>query len=114
MFDQNSESLTRLYKAMLTLETEAECREFLADICTIKELLDMAQRLETATLLDRGENYQTISEKLGISTATISRVSRCLTYGDGGYHMVLDRLESLEAKAAQKQAEEAGGGSDDR
>ena len=56
----------------------------------------MAQRLETAILLDNGENYQTISEEVGISTATIGRVSKCLKYGSGGYRSAIDKLKSKE------------------
>ena len=83
----------RLFKAILSLETEEECRAFFEDVCTIKEIVDMAQRFDTALLLDRGCNYQQVSEKVGISTATISRVSRCLNYGSGGYRAVIDRVK---------------------
>ena len=82
-----------LFRAVLSLQTEEECRAFFEDLCTIKEILDMAQRLETAALLDRGENYHSISESIGISSGTISRVRRCLEYGAGGYRLVLDRME---------------------
>ncbi len=85
-----------LYKAILSLKTEDECRAFLEDVCTIKEVADMSQRLEAAMLLKEGYNYQQIGERLGISTATISRVSRCLNYGAGGYVTVLKRLDAKE------------------
>ncbi|MBR6115566.1 MAG: helix-turn-helix domain-containing protein [Oscillospiraceae bacterium] len=85
------ESVNRLFRAVLCLETEEECRAFFEDVCTIKEILDMSQRLEAAALLDRGENYHSISEAIGISAGTISRVRRCLDYGAGGYRLVLDR-----------------------
>ncbi len=93
MKSYDNESTKRLVSAMIKLETEEECRAFLEDICTIKEIVDMAQRLDTAFLLDAGCNYQKIGERVGISTATISRVSRCLNYGSGGYKTVIDRMK---------------------
>ena len=92
-FDYNSEMVDRLCAALLTLKTPEECRAFLADVCTIGELQDIAQRLTAAQLLSRGRNYQQICAELGVSTATISRVNRCLNYGAGGYKTVLARLE---------------------
>ena len=88
-----STSIDRLFQAMLDLESIDDCYEFFEDLCTIKELQDMAQRLDTAVLLDEGLNYQTISKQVGVSTATISRVSKCLNYGSGGYHKALERLK---------------------
>jgi len=96
MTNIHSESIDRLFKTILNLETLEECYEYFDDLCTVKELLDMAQRLETAILLDNGENYQTISENVGISTATIGRVSKCLKYGSGGYRRAIDKLNSEE------------------
>ena len=89
-----SNSVKRLYQVIASLKTEEQCARFLEDLCTIKEVQDMAQRLDTAILLDQGMNYQSISREVGISTATISRVSRCLNYGQGGYREVLDRLKA--------------------
>ena len=89
----NTPSIERLFAAILQLKNQEECRQFLEDICTIKEVQDMAQRLEAAILLDQGEGYQAISDQVGISTATISRVSRCLNYGAGGYRQVIDRMK---------------------
>ena len=85
-------SLDRLFRAIASLETKEEVAAFFEDVCTITELIDMSQRLETALMLDKGENYQTISKEIGISTATISRVSKCINYGSGGYKIVIDRL----------------------
>ena len=99
MFDYNSEDIGRLCEAFLTLKDENECKSFLEDICTISEVLDMAQRLTAAKLLREGKSYQQISEQLGISTATISRVNRCLCYGAGGYRKVLQRLDNKEILA---------------
>ena len=92
MKDIHSPSVDRLYDAVLTLKTREECRTFFEDLMTFKEIASMAQRLETAEMLLGGSNYQTIGEELGTSTVTISRVSRCLNYGTGGYKMVCDRL----------------------
>lgn len=88
----HSESMERLYRALLLLKNEEECSAFLEDLCTIMELQDMAQRLDAAIMLKKGYNYQTISREIGISTATISRVSKCINYGSGGYNIILERL----------------------
>ena len=93
-----SEAIDALFRSILLLDSEEECRAFFEDLCTIKELQDMAQRLETARLLYSGKNYQEISRQVGISSTTISRVSRCLNYGEGGYETVIARLEQQEKK----------------
>lgn len=82
-----------LCRAILSLQTPEECAAFLDDICTIRELQDLTQRYSVAILLDEGKNYQDISRETGASTATISRVNRCLNYGSRGYRTVLDRRE---------------------
>ena len=79
----HSESIDRLFKVIGSLKGQDEFYSFFEDLCTIRELSDMAQRLDTAILLDEGKNYQTIQTQVGVSPATISRVSRCLQYGDG-------------------------------
>ncbi len=89
----NTPSIQRLFDVILRLESREDCAKFFEDICTIKEVQDMAQRLDAAVLLDEGHNYQTISEQVGISTATISRVSKCLNYGSGGYREALARMK---------------------
>ena len=86
----HSESVDRLFDAFLRLKTREECYDFFEDICTVKEIEDMAKRLDTAFLLDDGVNYRDICEQVGVSTATISRVNRCLNYGSGGYRKMLD------------------------
>ncbi len=91
-----SPSIDRLFDAIVGLQTREDCYKFFEDVCTIKELQDMAQRLDAAILLEQGVNYQTISEQVGISTATISRVSKCLNYGSGGYREALQRLKEAE------------------
>ncbi len=92
MSNFQNESTERLFSVIAELKTAKECSDFFEDLCTIKEIQDMAQRLETAILLNDGENYQTISAKVGVSSATISRVNRCLNYGAGGYRAVVDKL----------------------
>ncbi len=96
MVDFHSESLERLYRAIANIETKDECAAFLEDICTIKELQDLAQRLDTAILLQKGVNYQNISKEVGVSSATISRVNRCLQYGKGGYETAIKKLSEEE------------------
>jgi TrpR-related protein YerC/YecD len=85
--------IKRFYRAILELKTEQECADFFNDICTIKELQDIAQRLEVACMLDEGKNYLEISALTGASTATISRVKKCLYYGSGGYRRAIDRAD---------------------
>ncbi|MBQ6336505.1 MAG: hypothetical protein IJI50_04655 [Ruminococcus sp.] len=92
----HSPSADRLFKAILSLKDTEECYNFFEDICTITEIKDMVQRLDTAFLIDDGVSYQKISEQIGVSTATISRVSRCLNYGAGGYRTVIDRMKEGE------------------
>ena len=82
-----------LYRAILELETVEECRAFFEDIASIRELDAMSQRWEEAYMLDNGKNYQEISTKTGASTATISRVNKCLQYGSDGYRTVLDKMK---------------------
>ena len=96
MPNYRSESIDRLFRAIMTLKNVEECYTFFDDICTINELQDMAQRLDTAFLLSEGKSYQTISQQVGVSTATIGRVSRCLNYGSGGYRTAIDGLKAKE------------------
>ncbi len=88
-----SESINRLYETILKLETVEECDKFFEDICTIKEIVAMAQRLDVALMLDEGRNYLDITDATGVSTATISRVSRCLNYGEGGYKIAIEKTK---------------------
>ena len=80
-----------LFEAVLSLESIEECAAFFDDVCTIKEIQDLSQRFAVARLLDKGEKYQKIEETTGASTATISRVNKCLAYGSGGYRAVLKK-----------------------
>ncbi len=92
----HNKDVDALFEAVLTLKTVEECYNFFEDACTVKEILEIAQRLKVAKLLKSGVNYMTISKDTGVSTATISRVSRCLEYGNGGYEMVMERTEKGE------------------
>jgi len=91
-----SDDVDFLFKAFLSLENIDEFYQFFDDICTISEVGEMSKRLKAAKMLKSGAVYNGISETAGLSTATISRVNRCLKYGSGGYNLVLDRLDGLE------------------
>ncbi len=91
-----SEEMLALFEAILRLENVEECAAFFEDLCTIRELQDISQRLKVAAMLDGGKNYKEISEGTGASTATISRVNRCLNYGSGGYRGALDKMPKKE------------------
>ena len=95
----NTPAIERLFAAILQLKNQEECQQFFEDICTIKEVQDMAQRLDAAILLDQGAGYQAVTQQVGLSTATISRVSRSLNYGSGGYRAAIDRLKESEDDA---------------
>jgi TrpR-related protein YerC/YecD len=82
----------QLFKSMLELKNIDECYEFFDDICTISEIQSLAQRLEVAQMLKLKKTYETIQNETGASTATISRVRRCVDYGSGGYDKILGRL----------------------
>ena len=91
-----TEAERRLFQAILTLRTEDECLRFFDDLCTIKELQDLSQRLEVAEMLADGKNYQEVSRATGASTATISRVNKCLNYGNRGYQTAFSRMKENE------------------
>ena len=93
-----TEDTDELFMTILSLEDLEECYEFFEDACTIKEILDIAQRLKIAKMLKAGVNYATISKETGVSTATISRVSKCIEYGNGGYNKAIERAEKRKAK----------------
>ena len=81
----------KLMETISKLKTKDECYNFFEDVCTIKEILDMSKRLEAAKLLDQGLGYKEIIEKVGLSTATLSRVSKALHYGTGGYKKAINK-----------------------
>ena len=90
-------SLDRLFRTILQLETVDQCYAYFEDLCTIKELADMSQRLDVAILLSQGLSYQKIMEQVDVSTATIGRVSKCLNHGAGGYQSAIKKLKENEA-----------------
>ncbi len=95
MAEKNSrknETVDALFDAILSLESREECYDFFEDLCTVKEISDMAQRLEAAKLLLNGKTYEQIVREVEISTATISRINRCIQYGTGGYRNVIDKV----------------------
>lgn len=92
MSSWHTQEVDELFKAITKLESVDECYKFFEDACTINEILGMAQRLKAAKLLLGGANYNDISAATGMSSATISRVNKCIEYGNGGYKIVLDRL----------------------
>lgn len=92
-----------LFDAILALRTREECGNFLEDICTVKEILDMAQRFAVARMLSEGKSYTEITRQTGMSAATISRVNRCLKYGTGGYQTALQRLDGEKEQKGEGQ-----------
>lgn len=96
MTKKHIEEAEHLFRAILELQTIEECQAFFDDLCTIKEIQDLSQRFDVATMLDQGKNYQEISRATGASTATICRVNKCLNYGSQGYRTILDRSRPRE------------------
>lgn len=87
-----------LIQGILMLQTPEECLNFFEDLCTVSELQEMARRLQAARMLKNNYIYSEIAEHTGLSTATISRVNRCLKYGNDGYRIILERLEKTERR----------------
>ncbi len=87
------EKLDYLFRGIMTLESLDECYSFFEDLCTVSELQEMSRRMHAAKMLRENYIYSEIAEQTGLSTATISRVNRCLKYGSDGYISVLDRLD---------------------
>ena len=88
------EKLDFLFQAILTLETVEDCYSFFEDLCTVSELQEMSRRMQAARMLRANAVYADIAAQTGLSTATISRVNRCLKYGSDGYNKALDKLEA--------------------
>jgi TrpR-related protein YerC/YecD len=107
-----SEYADYLFRAIMSLENTEEFYRFFDDLCTVAEVEAMSKRLLAAKLLREGGAYGEISAKTGQSTATISRVNRCLKYGSDGYNIVLNRLNRLDKldKLARSDEPEGGGG----
>jgi TrpR-related protein YerC/YecD len=96
----NDPAIEQLFEAILTLKTVEECYIFFEDLCTVNEIQSMSQRLEVARMLGKGYTYNQIESETGASTATISRVKRCLNYGTDGYKLALHRLGKLDDDSA--------------
>ncbi|WP_042454782.1 YerC/YecD family TrpR-related protein [Neobacillus dielmonensis] len=88
--------LDQLFNSILSLKDLEECYRFFDDLCTINEIQALAQRLEVARMLREKKTYHVIESETGASTATISRVKRCLNFGNDSYEMVLERLKEQE------------------
>ncbi|ARI78581.1 YerC/YecD family TrpR-related protein [Halobacillus mangrovi] len=86
-------TLDQLFEAILSLQNVEECYEFFDDLATMNEVQSLAQRLEVARMLREGFTYHKIETETGASTATISRVKRCLNYGNDAYTLALDRVQ---------------------
>ena len=97
--DKHKTGGDNLYRAVLTLRDEDECRRFFADLCTVAELKAMEQRLEVAQLLSEGRIYNDILERTGASSATISRVNRIFSFGAGGFRKMIERRKERQGKA---------------
>ncbi len=96
-----TESIENFFSAVLKLNSSEDCQKFFEDICTIKELQEISQRLSVAKMLDEGKSYQEVSRLTGASTATISRVNKCLVYGSGGYRQMLDKLNEEKSEQSE-------------
>ncbi|WP_317856308.1 YerC/YecD family TrpR-related protein [Chakrabartyella piscis] len=92
----------KLFRSILAMETLEECYQLFEDLCTVNELQAIAQRMEVAAMLNRKCTYVEIAEKTGASTATISRVNRCLHYGVDGYKLAIDRLKEIEDREKEE------------
>ena len=92
----DNEGVKLLVEAFMTLKNEEECKAFLEDIMTTKEILDISQRVVVAKMLSEQSVYNKIAEETGASTATISRVNRAYNYGAGGYKKILDKINGAE------------------
>ena len=92
MEDLHNKDVDALFDAIMSLETREECYAFFEDALTVKEILDIAQRLKAAKMLKKGKSYNEVCRDTGMSSATICRVSKCVNYGEGGYKTAIDRL----------------------
>ena len=86
-----SEETDHLFEAILSLKDLEECYRFFDDLCTFSEIEAMSQRFEVASLLAEGKTFTQISQKIGVSSTTITRVNKCLSYGADGYKLLLER-----------------------
>lgn len=98
----HNKSVDNLFNTILNLSSLDECYDFFEDLCTVKEIFDMASRFDAAIMLNNKKSYQQIADTVGISTATISRVNRSLSYGCGGYKKAIAKLDKKENKNEDK------------
>lgn len=98
---RKSDGSSDLYRAILQLKNVQECYDFFGDLCTVSEMQAMEQRFEVAKLLNEGLIYNEILERTGVSSATISRVNRCLNYGNDSYRTLLGRLQELDGEKSE-------------
>jgi len=87
------QELDDLFEGILKLETLEDCYHFFDDLCTTNELIALKQRFQVAKMIKEGHTYKKVQDKTGASSATVSRVKRCLDYGSDGYHRIIDRLD---------------------
>lgn len=106
--DWRTEDTTALMEAVLALRDVEEAERFFRDLCTLRELEEMAHRWAAARLLATGQPYRAISEASGVSTATITRINQWLQHGEGGYQLILDRLGLLDSTTDENQDGEPG------
>lgn len=79
----NEQMINELYELIASMKSMEDCRDLFGDLCTVKEIEQMAQRVRAAKLLIEGRTYNQVIEETDISSATLSRVSRCVQYGNG-------------------------------
>ncbi|MCQ2447149.1 MAG: YerC/YecD family TrpR-related protein [Clostridia bacterium] len=96
MINFHTPSIDRLFETFVNLKSIEECYQYFEDLCTVKEIQDMAQRLDAAIMLSEGARYQQIVKEVNISSATVCRVSKCLNYGAGGYKNAIEKLRKDE------------------
>ena len=99
-----SEETDRLFEAMLSLKSVEEFYQFFDDLCTIGEIRAMTQRLQVAQMLRNNVTFAQIYEQTGVSSGTITRVNRCLSYGAGGYELALERLAPRDVPSASDES----------
>ena len=101
----DNQNVKNLYQAILSLETQEECRRFFEDVCTVNELISISQRFEVAVMLRHSKTYAEIAKSTHASTATISRVNRTLNYGNDGYDLIIERLRDQERSRLKGRSE---------
>lgn len=89
----NNKDLSKLYEAVLKLQSIDECKKFFRDLCTLSEINSMVERFKVVKMINEGTSYREISKKVGSSTATITRVAHWLHHGEGGYKLMLERMK---------------------